>query len=212
LKFIPVKTPYLVRWFFSKYTWKKPTTKKILYLTFDDGPTPEITTWVLDQLKSYNAKATFFCIGSNIENHPELFKTIISEGHTIGNHTKNHIKGWKTSTKNYLEDVKSCKFTIEKHSALKEETKLFRPPFGQINSRQGKQLIKLGYKIIMWSILTFDWDKNYTNKECLSFALKAKEGDIIVMHDSVKASEHLKYMLPRLLEYYKSKKYIFKAL
>ncbi|WP_375239211.1 polysaccharide deacetylase family protein [Aurantibacter sp.] len=212
MKFTPVKTPYLVRWFFSKYTWKKPTAKKILYLTFDDGPTPEITTWVLQQLKNYNAKATFFCIGNNIEKHPELFKTIISEGHNIGNHTQNHIKGWKTSTKKYLEDVNSCELIIKKHNNSEQKNKLFRPPFGQINSKQGKQLIDLGYKIIMWSILTFDWDKNYTNKQCLNFALKARRGDVIVMHDSIKASNNLKYMLPKLLEHYNKKEYLFKTL
>ena len=212
MKLVPAKTPYLVRWFFSNYIWKKSATKKVLYLTFDDGPTPEITTWVLEQLEAYNAKATFFCIGNNIEKHPKLFNTLISNGHTIGNHTQNHIKGWGASTKKYLEDIEKCKNTIHKHSELKPEVNIFRPPFGQISSKQGNQLKKTGYKIIMWSILTFDWDNKYSNKQCLDYALKAKQGDIIVMHDSIKATKHLKYILPKLLEHYKNKNFAFKAL
>lgn len=212
MKFIPSKTPYLVRWFFSNYTWKKPTSKKLLYLTFDDGPTPKITTWVLQQLKNYNAKATFFCIGNNIEKHPDLFHNIIQNGHTIGNHSQNHVKGLKTPLKNYIEDIEACNLSIKKYSNLNTKTKLFRPPFGQLKSNQGKKLQKLGYKIIMWSVLSFDWESKYTKQNCLKFALKAKQGDIIVMHDSLKASKHLEYILPRILEHYNNKGYLFKAL
>jgi len=210
LKLIPTRTPYLLRRFFSNYTWKKTTTNKTIYLTFDDGPTPEITNWTLNLLKQYNAKATFFCIGDNIKKYPDIVNLIQEHNHTIGNHTQNHIKGWKTNTKTYLKNVNLCQQLITKQQP--NNKKLFRPPHGQININQAKALIKLGYEIIMWSVLTFDWDLKKHSKQCLSAALKAKSGDIVVMHDSKKATKHLQYILPRFLNHYSSKGYNFKAL
>jgi peptidoglycan/xylan/chitin deacetylase (PgdA/CDA1 family) len=218
LRFIPVKTPFFIRWFYPKYIWKKPTDKKIIYLTFDDGPTPKITSWVLDQLKTRNAKATFFCIGSNIESNPELFQRIQKEGHIIGNHTNTHIKGWKTSTKTYLKEAEITEQTIETNSitntkaALNKKERLFRPPYGQITNNQGRQLRKKGYNIIMWSVLTFDWENTLTKEKCLKNSLKTKSGDIIVFHDSVKASKNLQFALPQFLKYYSEKGYEFKTL
>lgn len=207
----PVKTPLVVQKIFPKYTWEIASTAKEIYLTFDDGPTPEITNWVLDLLKQYQAKATFFCIGNNIEKHPEIFQDIINDGHAIGNHTHNHLKGWKTSVSDYLEDVQLTSDLILNNNQIK--LSLFRPPYGQITTKQGTELIKLGYKIIMWSVLSIDWDDFVSRKICLNNVItKADSGSIVVFHDSVKASKNLQYALPKVLEYFSEKGYTFKSL
>lgn len=212
---IPVKTPIVFKKLLPEYVWNISTTKKVVFLTFDDGPTPEITDWTLEMLKQYNAKATFFCIGNNIKNHPGIFQKIIAEGHTIGNHTNNHIKGWKTKTKIYVENVLEAQKVIEiqkTNRALSGEL-LFRPPYGQIKPKQGKALMALGYKIIMWHVLSFDWDKNTSKEQCLSNVLeKSKSGSIVVFHDSLKASKNLKYVLPKTLDYFSKQGYSFKAI
>lgn len=196
---------------FPNYIWDIPTHTKDLYLTFDDGPTPEITNWTLDILKQYNAKATFFCIGDNIVKHPNIFQNIISEGHTIGNHTKHHKKGWKTKTKIYINEVLETEKLIQAYQS--EPCHLFRPPYGQIKPKQGKQLIDLGYKIIMWDVLSFDWQKEISEEDCfINVISKSKEGSIIVFHDSIKASKNMMYALPKVLEYFKEAGYKFKAL
>lgn len=235
---IPVKTPTLVKRMFPNYIWNIPTTNKTIYLTFDDGPTPGITHWVLDVLKQYNAKATFFCIGNNIEKHPEIFQNILKEGHAIGNHTHNHLKGWKTKTKDYLDNIYKAQHIINSQisktksqipnthqsvlSAVEESkivnqksliVNLFRPPYGQIKQKQGKRLIGLGYKIIMWDILSFDWDATVPVEKCLNNVIsKTKNGSVIVFHDSIKASKNMQYVLPKVLEYFSAKGYSFKAL
>lgn len=192
---------------FPNYVWDMATTDKVLYLTFDDGPTPEITNWTLNILKQYNAKATFFCIGTNIVKHPDIFKAIIKEGHTTGNHTQNHVKGWTTKTKNYLREVQDAQIVID------FEPHLFRPPYGQITPKQGKKLIALGYKIIMWDVLSFDWEVDVSKEKCLENVIsKSKAGSIIVFHDSIKASRNMMYALPKVLEYFSKKGYEFKAL
>lgn len=218
----PVKAPLVVQKLFPKYTWEIASNTKEIYLTFDDGPTPEITNWVLNTLKQYQAKATFFCIGNNIEKHPEIFQNIIQEGHAIGNHTHNHVKGWKTSVPQYLDNVEKAQQIIDlnkpntadnKSEDTTTHTKLFRPPYGQITPKQGTTLIKLGYKIIMWSVLSIDWDKFVSRKVCLSNVItKAGSGSIIVFHDSIKASKNMQYALPKVLEYYSKKGYTFKSL
>ncbi len=224
MQIIPAKTPEFVKTIFSNFVWNINTKNKELYLTFDDGPTPEITEWVLQTLKNYNAKATFFCIGSNIEKHPELFQNIISESHSIGNHTYNHLKGWKHTTKNYIEDTEKTQrllnSTFQKLNSKKEnapidnwDLKLFRPPYGKLKTKQSKQLQELGYKIIMWDVLSYDWDASVSEETCFNgITSSAKEGSIIVFHDSVKASRNLKYVLPRVLEYYSERNYVFKCL
>jgi len=204
----PVKTPLLVKKMFPNYIWNIPTTSKTIYLTFDDGPTPEITNWTLNILNQYNAKATFFCIGNNIEKQPDVFQNILNNGHTIGNHTYNHIKGWKTKTKDYLNNVALCDTVLKS-----QNSKLFRPPYGQLKPKQGKQLIELGYKIIMWDVLSLDWDKNVTPEACFNNVIsKTKNGSIIVFHDSIKASKNMKFALPKVLEYFSEKGYNFKAI
>lgn len=222
MRLIPSKTPWLLKKIFPNYVWEFSSSKKndkILYLTFDDGPTPKITQWTLDILKQYNAKATFFCIGNNVKKHPEIFNSILTEGHTIGNHTNTHVEGWKTETKVYLEDFEKAETIINsqfKNQNLKFKTqnlKLFRPPFGKLKNSQGKALIKLGYKIIMWTVVTFDWEQYITPEKCLNSVIKnASNGSIIVFHDSVKASKNMRYALPKVLDYYNKKGFRFEAI
>ncbi len=210
---IPAKTPKFIKWIFPKYTWAIPSSKKVLYLTFDDGPTPDITQRVLDILKQFNAKATFFCIGENVEKHPFILESVLKEKHSVGNHTYHHLKGWETSTKEYLENTEDCEQAFKSKIVNHKPINLFRPPYGKITNKQGKQLIKLGYKIIMWDILSFDWDNNTTKETCLNNVIsKAKSGSIIVFHDSVKASEKMMYALPKTLEYFSKQGYEFKAI
>ncbi|XGA85314.1 polysaccharide deacetylase family protein [Polaribacter sejongensis] len=199
--------------FFSTYTWRFLSDKKEIFLTFDDGPTPEITEFVLTELKKYNAKATFFCIGKNIQNHPEIFSKLITDGHSIGNHTQNHLKGWKSETNAYLKNALECEQTITQFNTSTITQKLFRPPYGKIKKNQAKQLIEKGYKIIMWSVLSADFDTTISNEKCLENVLKNTEpGSIIVFHDSVKAAERMKYALPKVLKHFSDKGFVFKAI
>ncbi|MEH6537111.1 MAG: polysaccharide deacetylase family protein [Psychroserpens sp.] len=212
MKIAPVKTPAVAKKMFPNYVWDIATTKKELFLTFDDGPTPDITNWTIETLKQYNAKATFFCIGANIEKHPAIFKNIINDGHTIGNHTQHHVKGWKTKTKNYLKEVAKTQDIINAH-ITPGKSKIFRPPYGQIKPKQGKKLIDLGYQIIMWDVLSFDWDQDLSEEKCLENVIsKSKAGSIIVFHDSVKAAKNMMYVLPKVLETFSKKGYEFKSL
>lgn len=202
-----VKTNYLVKKIFPNYVWDIPNNHKKVFLTFDDGPTPEITEWTLEQLKKHDAKATFFCIGNNIEKHPEIFQKVIKEGHSIGNHTFDHLKGWKTSIEDYVENVALCQSQIVNHKS--QNANLFRPPYGKINPLQSKILRKQGYKIIMWDIISFDFDASISKEKCLENILKnVQSGSIIVFHDSIKAEKNLKYALPKTLEFLKEKGFI----
>ena len=211
MKITPVKTPLVAKKMFPNYVWDIQTNTKDLYLTFDDGPTPEITNWTLDLLKQYNAKATFFCIGANIEKHPDIFQNIIKDGHSIGNHTQHHVKGWKTKTKAYIAEVLEAEKQIELQQF--KSSLLFRPPYGQIKPKQGKKLMALDYKIIMWDVLSFDWQKEISEDDCLNNVIsKSKEGSIIVFHDSVKASKNMMYALPKVLEYFSKAGFQFKSL
>jgi len=213
VKITPTKTPFVVKKLFPNYIWEIPTNKKELFLTFDDGPTPSVTDWVLDELKRFNAKATFFCIGNNVRQHPQLFHRILEENHSIGNHTHNHIKGWKTKTNDYLENVFDAEKTIKDQLESSIQVNLFRPPYGQIKPTQGKKLMELGYKIVMWDVLSFDWEKTVSNQECFdSVVSKSKNGSIIVFHDSLKASNNMKFTLPKVLEYFTEKGYAFRAI
>ncbi|MGM8360367.1 polysaccharide deacetylase family protein [Flavobacterium sp. ARAG 55.4] len=200
-----VKTNRLIKKLFSNYVWDIPNKENKIYLTFDDGPTPEITAWVLNQLEQYNAKATFFCIGKNIEQHPEIFKKVIEKGHAIGNHTFNHLNGWKTNTNEYIENSVQCSVISNQFSNNKPQTtdnQLFRPPYGKIKRAQAKKLRQKGYKIIMWDVLSADFDQSITKEKCLKNVVNnTRSGSIIVFHDSIKAFENLKYVLPKVLEY-----------
>jgi peptidoglycan/xylan/chitin deacetylase (PgdA/CDA1 family) len=205
MNFIPIKTPFVVKELFPNFIWEINTPKKELYLTYDDGPTPEIANWVLKVLSDFNAKATFFCVGKNVEKHPDIFQYIIDQDHTIGNHTHNHIKGWNTKTEDYLTN-------IEKASGL-IPSKLFRPPYGQIKPKQGKKLISMDYKVVMWNVLPFDWDNQVSEKTCLNNVISnTKNGSIIVFHDSIKASRNMQYCLPKVLEHFSEKGFVFKSI
>ncbi|TYB78421.1 polysaccharide deacetylase family protein [Bizionia myxarmorum] len=217
---VPVKTPSIIKKLLPDFVWEFFTSEKVLFLTFDDGPTPEITQCTLDTLKQFNAKATFFCIGTNIQKHPHIFQSILKDGHRIGNHSNTHLKGWKTSVKDYVLNVNSAQEIINSE-ILKAETSaqklnaspIFRPPYGQIKPSQGKALKAMGYTVITWSILSFDWDKDISGETCYLNVIKnSKPGNIIVFHDSVKASKNLKHALPKVLAYFTEKGYEFKTL
>lgn len=202
-----VKTNYFVKRIFPNYIWDIPNNENKVFLTFDDGPTPEITEWTLEQLKKYEAKATFFCIGNNIQKYPEIFQKVIQQGHAIGNHTFNHLKGWKTSNDEYIMNVNLCQSEIVNRKS--QIVNLFRPPYGKIKPSQSRVLRKLGYKIIMWDVLSYDFDQTITPEKCLDNVLKNVEtGSIIVFHDSIKAAQNLKYVLPKTLDFLKEKGFV----
>lgn len=185
-------------------TWKVKTNDKVLYLTFDDGPHPSITPMVLSILEEYNAKATFFCVGDNVTKYPEIFNDIISKGHTVGNHTFNHIKGWQSTNQSYIDNIKKAAEVIPSN--------LFRPPYGRIKPSQIK-LLKNDYRIIMWSILTRDYDKSLNPYTALKHLNKlTKPGDVVVFHDSEKAKENMLVMLKGMLQHFNQQQYRFKAL
>lgn len=193
--------------------WNFSRQEKDLYLTFDDGPHPTITPWVLELLAQYKAKATFFCVGDNIYKFPEIFKQIISEGHSIGNHTYHHLNGWKTSTASYLADVALANEAVTKQTALQADKKLFRPPYGKASISQLKKLKRLNYKIVMWETISGDFDQSISSKQCFKNVVEnCTSGSIVVFHDSEKAKKHLKYTLPKVLEYYNYKGYTFKKI
>ena len=204
-----VKTPWWLKRIYDSYTWSIPSSEKNLYLTFDDGPHPEATPFVLKQLKQYNALATFFCIGKNVVAYPEIYKQILNEGHSTGNHTYNHLNGWKTSNDLYKKDIALASKEINSN--------LFRPPYGRITSFQAKNLkaVMLGKetKVIMWDVLSADFDLDCTPEQCLAnVILPTVPGSIIVFHDSEKAFPKLQYALPRMLKYFSEKGYSFKSL
>lgn len=203
--------------------------KKSIYLTFDDGPIPEITPWVLEQLKQYNAKASFFCIGDNIRKNPKIFQQLLKEEHSLGNHTFNHLNGWKTKTEVYVENVLKAQEILLENRKQKREyreekkdnnpkpatsaQKLFRPPYGKIKNSQAKELVKLNYKIVMWDVLSGDFENRISKEKCFKNVINnASGGSTIVFHDSQKAFKNLEYTLPKVLEYYAEKGFNFKAL
>jgi len=168
-----------------------------VYLTFDDGPTPGVTTWVLDQLRQYDAKGTFFCLGKNVEKHPDLYKQIIDEGHAVGNHTYSHLKGWQTNNTEYYNDIQLA-------NNLMSST-LFRPPYGSIKTSQIKNISE-EYNIVMWDVLSQDYSQTIAPQKVLSNVLgSVKGGSIVVFHDSLKAQPNLNYVLPRMLKELNSK-------
>jgi peptidoglycan/xylan/chitin deacetylase (PgdA/CDA1 family) len=207
--FYLVKTPWWVRRIYDSYIWNMDVSEKILYLTFDDGPHPDVTPFVLQQLKQFNALATFFCIGKNVIGNPGIYQQVIKEGHAVGNHTFHHLNGWKTNNEIYLKDIAEATGVIE--------SSLFRPPYGRITSFQAKNLElvmkRSKPKIIMWDVLSADFDRSCTPQQCLSnVILSAKPGSIIVFHDSEKAFPQLEYALPRVLSYFSQKGFEFRPI
>lgn len=206
------KTPNILPLIFPKYVWNIPTEEKLIYLSFDDGPIPDITESVLSILDDFNAKATFFCIGDNIFKHPQIFNKILLANHSIGNHTNNHLKGWNTNTKEYIENIEICHEQILKTYPEYKENRLFRPPYGRIKNSQAK-LILDNYKIIMWSVLSQDYNQNIPKEKCLLNTIKATEpGSIVVFHDSIKAQKNMLYVLPRFLCHFQELGYKFAKL
>ncbi|TYA55198.1 polysaccharide deacetylase family protein [Formosa maritima] len=220
MAFIPAKIPLIIKRIFPKYIWNMSLEENVIYLTFDDGPTPTVTDWTLDVLKQFNAKATFFCIGDNVQKHPNIFQKILNHGHAIGNHTFNHPNGRKTKTQDYLENVKQAQeiitSQIQESKTINHQpsiVNLFRPPYGQITKDQGRKLIKLGYNIIMWSVLAFDWTSKTSKEKCYKNVVNnTKNGSIVVFHDSDKASENMMFALPKMLEHFSKKGFKFQAL
>ncbi len=203
-----VKTPLLLKKLYPGLTWNLNRDQRCIYLTFDDGPIPIVTPFVLKTLKHYNAKATFFCIGDNVQKHPDIFTQVKACGHTIGNHTFNHLRGWATDTQTYANNFKKCDELLH--------TPYFRPPYGRIKRAQVRQLQQLKnneLKIIMWDILSGDFDINLKPEKCLLDVLKyTKNGSIVVFHDSLKAQPRLEYVLPRAMEHWSKEGYEFKGL
>ena len=203
--FYLVRTPWLLKKFYPECIWDIKTDEKNIYLTFDDGPHPVATPFVLDELKKYNAKATFFCIGKNVAEHFDIYKRIIEEGHSVGNHTYDHLNGWKVKDEEYLDNIFKAKKIIDSN--------LFRPPYGRISRFQLKQLSGKKYDLtpIMWSVLSGDFDEEVTGEECyLTVAKYAKAGAVVVFHDSEKAFERLRYALPLVLKNFKEKGFEFR--
>jgi peptidoglycan/xylan/chitin deacetylase (PgdA/CDA1 family) len=202
-----VKTPWLLKRLYPECIWEVKTTEKNIYLTFDDGPHPQATPYILQQLKNYHAKATFFCVGKNVQEYFDIYKQVISEGHKPGNHTHNHLNGWKTTDKKYLEDIRKAADLIDSN--------LFRPPYGKITKFQLKALRgeKFNLKTIMWNVLSGDFDENITPENCyLNVVNNVAPGSIIIFHDSLKALPRLQYALPRMLEYFTGKGFDFKII
>jgi peptidoglycan-N-acetylglucosamine deacetylase len=200
------KSPQLLRAFYSDFVWNIPTDEKVIYLTFDDGPIPDVTEWVLDQLAIYQAKATFFCIGDNILKHPTIFSNVMAQRHVVGNHTFNHLNGWKTPDTTYVQNVAACQ------ELMPSGTNLFRPPYGRINLSQAKPLLSQ-YAVVMWDVLTGDFERHLSPERCLEKTLKhTTTGSIVVLHDSQKAWQNMSYVLPRTLQHFSELGYRFEAL
>ncbi len=197
--------PFWLRALYPKeLVWRLPASNKEIYLTFDDGPVPEATLLVLEILKRYHVKATFFCVGENAEKYPDILKLLLKEGHAVGNHTFHHVKAWKTDYHSYLSEVEQCSRLVKSN--------LFRPPHGQINRKLARTLSK-DYKLIMWSALTGDYDKSLSGDQCLNNAVKnTRPGSIIVFHDSIKARERMEYALPLYIEYCLGQGYTFRKI
>ncbi len=199
-----VKTPQFIQNLFPNFTWRIPTEDKVLHLTFDDGPIPEVTPWVVDLLEKFRAKATFFCVGDNIKKYPNVFQQVLNAGHSVGNHTFNHLNGWGTDNIPYFHNVRNCASMV--HTAL------FRPPYGRLKPKQA-QFLQRHYRIVMWDVLSGDFDPNISEEQCLNNVIEnAKRGSIVVFHDSLKAENKLSYVLPRVLEHFTNRGYRFEAL
>jgi peptidoglycan/xylan/chitin deacetylase (PgdA/CDA1 family) len=202
-----VKTPWWLRKIYPSFVWNMPRDEKNIYLTFDDGPHETATPFVLDELRKYNAKATFFCIGKNVEKHRAIYQSILDEGHAVGNHTFNHMNGWKNNDFIYIKNISVAAQFIKSN--------LFRPPYGRIKKAQAKMLLSANQppQIIMWDVLSGDFDTKLSPEKCLKNVLRnTTNGSIIVFHDSTKAWERMSYALPKLLEHFSKQGYSFRVI
>lgn len=199
-----IRTPDVIKNLFPNFNWHVPTNDKVLYLTFDDGPIPEVTPAVLNILKQYQAKATFFCVGNNVEKYPEVLAQVRAQGHTVGSHTCQHLSGWNTENIEYYHDVRNAANLVN--------STLFRPPYGRLKPKQA-QFLTRHYQVVMWDVLSGDFDTTISKETCLKNVISAAErGSIIVFHDSIKAADRMLYALPRVLEHFSRKGYRFEAL
>jgi peptidoglycan/xylan/chitin deacetylase (PgdA/CDA1 family) len=210
------RVPFILPWLYPNLIWRIPTQEKELFLTFDDGPIPGPTCFVLDTLKKFSSKATFFCIGDNVRKHQDVFKRVVDEGHTIGNHTFNHLKGWSTSLEKYVDNVKQCEHQFQvsgfKFQGHIGNQQLFRPPYGRITRKQIQALDNY-YRIVMWDVLTVDYNKRLSAEACLRNSIAVtRPGSIIVFHDSLKAERNMMHVLPRFMEHFQNQGYVFKAI
>ena len=199
------RTPFFLPWLYPTLIWRIPTKEKEIFLTFDDGPIPGPTEFVLTALGQHNIKATFFSIGDNVKKHPEIYQRILKEGHVIGNHTFNHIKGWSHTDGEYVTNIEKC------DQALGIPSQLFRPPYGRIKKSQIK--ILRHYKIVMWDVLTSDYSNSISPERCLAGSIAAtRQGSIVVFHDSLKAERNMMYALPRYIDHFLAKGFTFKTI
>ena len=204
------KTPRLIQWLYPSLTWKKKVKSKTIYLTFDDGPIPGLTEYILDELRRFDIKATFFCVGDNLQKHPQIAQRALSEGHRLANHSYNHLNGWQTNTLDYVSNVVRCqKELIDLNNKTPQ---LFRPPYGKIKRSQIKHL-KEKYEIIMWDVLSGDFLPTISPEKCLNKSISCtKPGSIIIFHDNIKAEKNVRYALPRYIEHFKNQGYSFQTL
>jgi peptidoglycan/xylan/chitin deacetylase (PgdA/CDA1 family) len=195
-----VKTPPLIKSIFSDFVWSVDTMENEVFITFDDGPVPGLTPWILDLLAEYQFKATFFCVGENVSRYPMIYNRILDEGHLAGNHTEHHLNGWLTDNETYLNDVKMCHKKV--HSPL------FRPPYGKMKRAQSN-VLKTEKTIVMWDVLSGDFDQSISREKCLANVIdNYSRGSVIVFHDNLKAEAKLRYVLPLFLEELTSKDFI----
>lgn len=203
--------PFLGKLFYPHRIWHASRKEKVLYLTFDDGPIPEVTPWVIELLDKFKAKATFFCIGENIQKHPAVFQSILDKEHRVGNHTLQHVNGWKTSSEEYLDQIHSTQEIIKTYVSTSAKA-LFRPPYGKATSSQAKMILK-EYEMVMWDVLSKDYDAQLSKEKCWKRVQNyTKNGSILVFHDSLKAKKNLRYVLPKVLAHYSKLGYRFDAL
>jgi peptidoglycan-N-acetylglucosamine deacetylase len=196
--------PTFFRGVYRRVTWRKDPGQKNIYLTFDDGPIPEVTPWVLDILDQFNIKATFFCVGENVFKYPEVYQEILKRGHRTGNHTYNHLRGFFTQTKRYLENAKKAAEIID--------SDLFRPPHGELRRKQYLALRK-HYKIVQWDVITRDYNPDITGDQVFDIVKKyARNGSIVVFHDSLKSEKHIRYVLPKAIAFLLQEGYSFEKL
>ncbi|GHE23139.1 polysaccharide deacetylase family protein [Sphingobacterium griseoflavum] len=199
-----VNAPFFLRWLYPKVTFNRSRKDKVLYLTFDDGPIPEITPFILDTLASYQIKGTFFCVGDNINKYPDLFHRTQREGHQVANHTYNHLKGWNTRDDAYLANIAECEELTK--------TSLFRPPYGRAKKSQLRRIYP-SFEVVFWDVLSGDFDTKLSPEECFRNVVKhSKNGSIIVFHDNIKAIPRIRYTLPKAIEYFQSRGFTFDVL
>jgi peptidoglycan/xylan/chitin deacetylase (PgdA/CDA1 family) len=202
-----VKTPGWLQWLYPRCIWQMPANNKTIYLSFDDGPHPEATPFVLSHLKKFNARATFFCIGKNVVEYPAIYQQIIANGHAVGNHTHNHLNGWKTNDYEYYKNIAVARAYID--------STLFRPPYGKATRRQLKGLAANpnGLTPVMWTVLSGDFDAGITAEKCLQNVIQnTSDGAILVFHDSTKAFDKLQYVLPKMLSYFSERGFCFEKI